>query len=425
MSRPSVYSVEQVNKYIKDLICQDFMLGSICVLGEISNCKYSTSGHIYFTLKDDKSNIDCVMFASAARSLKFKLERGKSVIVSGRVDVYEASGRYQLYAQSIEDAGAGDLNAQYEALKARLEEMGMFAEEYKKPIPKYIRTLGVVTAETGAVIHDIMTTVARRNPTIQIILVPAQVQGEGAASTIIDGIHTLEKMGVDAMIVGRGGGSIEDLWCFNDEELAMAVFNCSVPIVSAVGHESDVTIIDYVADRRAATPTAAAEICAWLLDDTLKYVDDLARQMRRSVLDRVDRCRARADGLRGRIKAGSPQHKLETNRIKADAFAEKYYNSVTRRLDGYKNRLSAFSLVRLTELANTRVQVNKNKMAILAGRIDAASPMKKLASGYSLVTDSDNKIAKYDNVSIGDELTVHMLDGDVRASVTQKLKARR
>ncbi len=422
MSKPSVYSVEQVNRYIKNLICQDFMLGRICVLGEISDCKYSAAGHIYFTLKDEKSSIDCVMFSSAARSLRFRLERGKSVIVSGRVDVYEASGRYQLYAQTIEDAGAGDLNAQYEALKARLEEMGMFAEEYKKPIPRFISTLGVVTAETGAVIHDIMTTVARRNPTIQIILVPAQVQGEGAVATIIDGIHKLEELGVDAMIVGRGGGSIEDIWCFNDEDLAMAVFNCSVPIVSAVGHESDFTIIDYVADRRAATPTAAAEICAWLLDDTLLRVDELAHEMRRSVLERVDRYRNRVDIVQGKIKAGSPVNKLETNRIRANAYAERYHNLVNHKLSQNSNRLTLLNADRLTELIERKVLVNKNKMALIAGRIDASSPMKKLASGYSLVTDANNKIAKYESVSVGDELTVHMLDGDVRANVTQKLE---
>ena len=257
----NVYSVTQVNNYIKNMFTQDFLLQGLSIQGEVSNCKYHSSGHIYFTLKDSGGTIACIMFASFRKGLEFRLEEGQKVVVTGSVDVYERDGRYQLYAREIRLAGLGQLFERFEALKAELQEMGMFAQEYKQPIPKYIRTLGVVTASTGAAVRDIIQIAMRRNPFVQIILYPAQVQGEGAEESIVQGIHALEAMKVDVMIVGRGGGSIEDLWAFNERIVAEAVFHCSVPVISAVGHETDTTIIDFVSDLRAPTPSAAAERC--------------------------------------------------------------------------------------------------------------------------------------------------------------------
>ena len=249
----NIYTVGQVNSYIKNMFSQDFLLQSLFVKGEVSNCKYHSSGHIYFTLKDGKGTISCVMFAGNRSGLAFRLAEGMQVIVQGTVDVYERDGKYQLYARSITRDGDGALYEKYEQLKRELEERGMFAPEYKKAIPPYIRTLGVVTAPTGAAVRDIINIATRRNPYVQIILYPAIVQGDGAAESIIRGIHALQKQKVDVMIVGRGGGSIEDLWCFNEESVAEAVFDCEIPIISAVGHETDTTIIDYVADLRAPT----------------------------------------------------------------------------------------------------------------------------------------------------------------------------
>lgn len=263
MAGRSVYSVTQVNSYIKNMFTQDYMLQSILVRGEVSNCKYHPSGHIYFTLKDDKGAIACVMFAGARRGLDFKLEAGLQVIVAGSVDVYERDGKYQLYAKQILLDGVGLLYENFEKLKKELEELGMFAPEYKRPIPKYIKTLGVVTADTGAAVRDIIQIAGRRNPYVQIILYPAIVQGDAAAQSIVNGIHALERFGVDVMIVGRGGGSMEDLWAFNERSVAQAVFDCRIPIISAVGHETDTTIIDYVADLRAPTPSAAAELAVY------------------------------------------------------------------------------------------------------------------------------------------------------------------
>ena len=255
-----VYTVAQVNTYIKNMFTQDFMLNRIYIKGEVSNCKYHSSGHIYFSLKDEGGAMACVMFAGDRKGLAFPMQDGQSVIVLGRVGVYERSGSYQLYAKEIIRDGAGRLYEAYEKLKEELEEMGMFAPQYKQPIPFYAKRVGVVTAPTGAAVQDIRNIALRRNPYVQLILYPAQVQGEGAADSIVRGIEALDALGLDVLIVGRGGGSIEDLWAFNEEKVARAIFDCSTPVISAVGHETDTTIADYVADLRAPTPSAAAEL---------------------------------------------------------------------------------------------------------------------------------------------------------------------
>ena len=247
----NVVTVGQLNSYIKNMFTQDYLLQRIFVKGEVSNCKYHSSGHIYFTLKDSRGTISCVMFAGSRSGLSFRMSEGQQVIVGGTVDVYERDGKYQLYAKQIMLDGSGQLYERFEMLKRELEESGMFAREYKQPIPRFIRTLGVVTADTGAAVRDIIQVAGRRNPYVQIILYPAIVQGEAAVGSIVRGIRALEALGVDVMIVGRGGGSIEDLWAFNEREVAQAVFDCSVPIISAVGHETDTTIIDFVSDLRA------------------------------------------------------------------------------------------------------------------------------------------------------------------------------
>ena len=256
----NTYSVGQVNRYIKNMFTQDYLLQKIYVKGEVSNCKYHTSGHIYFSLKDETGTLNCVMFAGHRRGLAFAMKNGDKVIVGGSVDVYERDGRYQMYAKEITLEGAGILYERYLALKQELEDMGMFAQEYKQPIPRFIRRLGVVTAPTGAAVQDIRNISYRRNPYLQIILYPALVQGAGAAESIVKGIQMLDKTDVDVIIVGRGGGSIEDLWAFNEEIVARAIFECSTPIISAVGHETDFTIADFAADLRAPTPSAAAEL---------------------------------------------------------------------------------------------------------------------------------------------------------------------
>ncbi|MEE1028878.1 MAG: exodeoxyribonuclease VII large subunit, partial [Agathobacter sp.] len=259
----NVYTVGQVNNYIKNMFAQDFLLHRISIKGEVSNCKYHSSGHIYFTLKDSAGTISAIMFAGNRRGLNFQMKEGDKVIVTGSVEIYERSGSYQIYAREIELDGEGNLYLKFEALKRELEEMGMFAPEYKQPIPKYSKRIGIVTAPTGAAVQDIRNISYRRNPYVQLILYPALVQGDGAAESIVNGIRALEHIGVDVIIVGRGGGSIEDLWAFNEEIVARAIFDCQIPVISAVGHETDWTIADYVADMRAPTPSAAAELAVY------------------------------------------------------------------------------------------------------------------------------------------------------------------
>ena len=277
----NVYSVKQVNAYIKNMFTQDFMLNRIYIKGEVSNCKYHTSGHIYFSLKDESGSISCIMFAGQRSGLAFKMQDGQQVIVLGSVTTYERDGKYQLYAKEIILDGAGLLYEKFEALKRELGEMGMFAPEYKQPIPKFAKKIGIVTAPTGAAIRDIMNISARRNPYVQLILYPALVQGDGATASIAKGIEMLDKHGVDVIIVGRGGGSIEDLWAFNEEPVARAIFNCRTPIISAVGHETDTTIADYVADMRAPTPSAAAELAVFEYQALENYLEELHLKLKK------------------------------------------------------------------------------------------------------------------------------------------------
>ena len=313
----NVYSVGQVNQYIKNMFAQDFMLRNICVKGEVSNCKYHSSGHIFFTLKDEAGAMSAILFASNRKGLGFHMKEGDRVVVTGSVEVYERDGKYQMYAREVEADGAGNLYLKFEALKRELEEMGMFAPEYKRPIPSYVETVGIVTAPTGAAVQDIRNISARRNPNVRLILYPALVQGEGAAASIVNGIHALERIGVDVMIVGRGGGSIEDLWAFNEEIVARAIFDCSVPVISAVGHQTDFTIADYVADLRAPTPSAAAELAVY---DRLQTKEKLAGYGRRFDVifkSRLEGMRNVLEQYRLRMRYLSPGSRLNENRRRA------------------------------------------------------------------------------------------------------------
>ena len=394
--KQNVYSVGQVNQYIKNMFAQDFLLERILVRGEVSNCKYHASGHIYFTLKDAVGAIACVMFAGNRRGLTFRMKEGDNVIVSGSVQVYERDGKYQLYAKQITLDGVGERYVRLEQLKRELAEMGMFAQEYKQPIPAYPRTIGIVTAPTGAAIRDIQTIAHRRNPTVQLILYPALVQGDGAVASIINGIHAMEQLGVDVMIVGRGGGSIEDLWAFNEEAVARAVFDCPVPVISAVGHETDTTLIDYVADLRA--PTAAAELAVWKLDTAQAYIDEMQFRMERQMQQQLALLRSRVQALALRIKYASPQNQLNMRR--------QYITDLEERM---------------TQRMEQLLHDARHRMQLLAQRMESGSPLRKLSAGYSLVTDEDgNVVNDFERIETGMRLTLHMLDGDVKTRVEEK-----
>ena len=301
----NIYTVGQVNRYIRGMFRQDILLQGILVRGEVSNVKYHTSGHIYFSLKDQAGTLSCILFAGNRKGLTFPMKNGDNVVCSGSVDVYEKGGSYQLYVREIRLEGAGLLYQKFMELKKDLEEMGMFDRRYKQPVPKYAMKIGVVTAPTGAAIRDIQNISYRRNPYVQIYLYPALVQGEGAAASIVRGIRTLDEFGVDVMIVGRGGGSIEDLWAFNEEAVARAVFECRTPVISAVGHETDTTITDYVADLRAPTPSSAAEIAVF---DYRKFVSDLnmiENAMKRSLTRKTISAHGRIERYRILLENGT------------------------------------------------------------------------------------------------------------------------
>ena len=393
----NVYSVGQVNHYVKNMFTQDYFLRKVYVKGEVSNCKYHTSGHIYFSLKDETGTLSCVMFAGHRRGLAFRMKDGDKVVAGGIVDVYERDGRYQLYAKEITLEGAGALYERYLALKQELEDMGMFAQEYKQPIPHFIHTLGVVTAPTGAAIQDIRNIAGRRNPYLQVILYPALVQGEGAANSIAKGIQTLDAMNLDVIIVGRGGGSIEDLWAFNEEIVARAIFDCRTPIISAVGHETDWTIADFVSDRRAPTPSAAAELAVSDYRQTLERLDNLRRRMDRNLTGRIDFFREKLSHIKTRLNFLSPQNKLNENK---------------RRLADIEDALERIMKQRLSDC--------RQRLALLSGTLDAYSPAKKLAQGYAYVeVEKKGALHSVSDINAGDDINIYLIDGHARAVVSE------
>ena len=399
----NIYTVGQINTYIKNMFSQDFLLRQLCVKGEISNCKYHTSGHIYFTLKDASGTINGIMFAGNRKGLTFPMKEGDKVVVTGSIEVYERDGKYQLYAREISLDGEGDLYRRYEALKRELKEMGMFAPEYKRPIPRYVKRVGIVTAPTGAAIQDIRNISSRRNPYVQLILYPALVQGEGAAASIVNGIHALDMLGVDVMIVGRGGGSIEDLWAFNEEIVARAIFECETPIISAVGHETDTTIADYVADLRAPTPSAAAELAVYDVQRFLMDLQACENRLNRLVKNRMELTKNRLLQYVAKLKYLSPENQLNGKK----QYAADLEDKLNYAMQGI-----------LTE--------KRHRMELLAQNLDGLSPLKKLSQGFSFVSDMEGKnIHDVSQVDVGEKIKIQVLNGCLEAVVEKKEKFRR
>lgn len=393
-----VYTVTQINSYIKHLFTEDFALADISIKGEVSNCKYHSSGHIYFTLKDGGSVMAAVMFAGNRNGLSFTLKEGQKVVVSGNVNVYERDGRYQLYAKKITLDGEGDLYKRFEELKKQLSEMGMFEKEYKKNIPRYAMKIGIVTAATGAAIQDIINISSRRNPYVKLYLYSAIVQGDGAVSSIISGISCLDKLDLDVIIVGRGGGSLEDLWAFNDENVARAIFACNTPIISAVGHETDTTIADYVADLRAPTPSAAAELAVF---DYQKYLEDLETyrySMERMVYARLDFYRNRLEHYRLRMENKNPIKRINDRRQQLDGMYDRLYDKMNR-----------------------RIEADKAKLMLMAERLNSLSPLIRLEKGFAYVEASGKILKSINQVKQGDMIEVNLKDGKIEAEVLSKI----
>ncbi len=398
-----VYTVAQVNTYIKNMFTQDFMLNRIAIKGEVSNCKYHSSGHIYFSIKDESGSMSCVMFAGDRKGLAFPMRDGERVIVQGRISVYERSGSYQLYAREIQKDGVGELYEAYERLKKELEEMGMFASEYKQPIPYYAKKVGVVTAPTGAAIQDIRNIALRRNPYVQLILYPALVQGEGAAESIVHGIEALDALNLDVLIVGRGGGSIEDLWAFNEEKVARAIFDCNTPVISAVGHETDTTIADYVADLRAPTPSAAAELAVTDMRELIDRIESYQQRLQNLFRFRMEEYYRRLAVLKNRLQNASPEIQILEKRMRLSELMNGFEQAMQQKLlDG------------------------KHSLNLYIERFQGLSPLLKLQQGYSYTENQEGKaVTGIDAVSEGERLRIHVTDGVYTAVVESREKIKR
>ncbi len=383
------------------MFSQDYLLNAVSVKGEISNCKYHASGHIYFTLKDKSSVLACVMFAgNRTKGLSFPLKEGMQVIVSGNIDIYERDGKYQLYARNITQDGIGELYEKFERLKNELSQRGMFDPMYKKPIPALVKRLGVVTAPNGAAIRDIISISKARNPYIEIILYPALVQGEGAVNSIVKGIKMLEMIGVDAMIVGRGGGSLEDLWAFNEEAVAQAIFDCDVPIISAVGHETDTTIADFVADVRAETPSAAAQIAVCQIKNVTESIEALRNRLYKNISVSIESNRNRVELKKSNLLRLSPKRQIADRRFRLMQDEEHLKKSM---LD--------------------IISMKRHELMIRSERLNGVSPLEKLKQGYSYAVDANSKnINSIERVNTGDSFDLYVTDGIISAAVTKKEK---
>lgn len=399
MNSEQVYSVSQINLYIKNMFARESVLNQIYIKGEVSNCKYHTSGHIYFTLKDSKGQLACVMFAGQRSGLSFRMCEGQSVVVLGSISVYERDGKYQMYAREIHLDGTGALYEKYEQLKKELEQKGYFDPDRKKPIPGYVKRVGIVTASTGAAVQDIINISTRRNPYIQLILYPAKVQGEGASLSISRGIAALDKLGVDVIIAGRGGGSIEDLWAFNEKIVAETIYRCNTPVISAVGHETDTTIADYVADLRAPTPSAAAELAvcdiASLLENLREYNQSLNFRMRQ----KINQERSKLSQYELKLKYADPVYKVRQER---------------QYLADMEERFKA--------LMKQKVMKERHRLELCIERLRALSPLERLKMGYGyLEKETGESLSSAEAVKKGDRLRITMKDGKITA-VAEKIE---
>ena len=398
MSR--IYSVSEISAYVKHLFTEEPFLRDISLRGEISGCKYHSSGHIYFTLKDADAAISCVMFkGDRLRGLKTEMKEGMTVIVSGRADYYAANGRVQIYAREIRPDGEGELYKKFEELKKRLAEEGLFSPSHKKAIPKYALKVGVVTAETGAALQDIIRTTALRNPYVQLILSPARVQGSGAAATIVSAIRALDALRPDVMIVGRGGGSQEDLWCFNEEIVARAIYECETPVISAVGHEVDFTIADFCADYRAATPTAAAEAAVFLASDYLEGLMALEDHMASLLRNRLHSAGLKLERDAMRLRAAHPRLRLERYGTRLRDLRQRSRTAIEKKLVSGENRLK-----------------------VQAARLNALSPLQKLTGGFGYVEQNGKPVYGLTDLTPGETITVRMKDSRADAEILRVRK---
>lgn len=410
-------TITQLTKYIKYKIDNDINLNQVFLKGEISNFKAHSRGHFYFTLKDENTRINAIMFSSNAKNILFTPEDGMNVLVTGKISVYEASGTYQIYVNEMLEDGVGNLYIAYEQLKKKLEEEGLFLDKYKKPIPKIPQTIGIITAPTGAAIRDILSTIKRRWPHVKTILLPALVQGEEAKYSIVKQIENAENFDIDTLIVGRGGGSIEDLWAFNEEIVARAIFNSKIPIISAVGHEVDFTIADFVADLRAPTPTGAAELAVPNKSDVENYLDSLMIRVKKQVLNKLNICKVDLKKITSRYIFTNPNNLYVAKEQQFDIVYEKLKTSMKLLLADSNNKLKNLKSSFIFKKPEKLLETEKNNYLNLITRLDNISPLNTLKRGYTL-TKKDNKVINSAKlVKKKDKLDIEFSDGKINVEV--------
>ena len=437
------YSITALNRAIKNMFDSKPELNKVFIKGEISNFKHHTRGHLYFTLKDENSRIAAVMFASNASKMSFEPEDGMKVLVCGRVTVYEATGGYQIYVEQMDLDGIGNLYLEYEKLKKKLEQEGLFDPFHKRKIPKYPKKIGIITAPTGAAIRDILSTIKRRYPICETILFPALVQGVGAKESIVEQLNRAQEYDLDVIICGRGGGSIEDLWAFNEEIVARAIYESKIPIISAVGHEIDFTIADFVADLRAPTPTGAAEMAVPNLVDLKTLLEQYRIRLNENIKGIINYNVRRLDSVKSSYVLKNPLALYEVKEQKLDTYIERVNSIISKILNDYKvrlntlkksyvlkNPLSAYEvkkerIVNLKKMINkiitSKIDVCNHKYEVVINKLELLNPLNILSKGYSLVTLEDNVIKSTKELKVNDTISIKMYEGKVNAIVKEIL----
>ena len=411
--------ISELNNYIKSLLDKDTFLNKIYLKGEISNFKNHTRGHLYFTLKDDTSRISAVMFQSSAVKLTFVPEDGMNVLVSGRISAYPAQGSYQIYVETMEPDGLGALYIEYEKLKKKLAAKGLFANEHKVPIPKFPERVGVITAPTGAAVRDIMSTIKRRYPMCEAILFPCLVQGKDAAPDIVRQIKRADAYGVDTIIVGRGGGSIEDLWAFNEEIVAQAIYDCVTPIISAVGHEIDWTIADFVADLRAPTPTGAAEMAVPTVIDIKTLIDNYKIRLNKNIKNMVNTKFIKLRSLKQSFILKNPMSMYEVKEQKLDTLIETINKDIKNIINDKENKLNKIKLSVVLQNPHNLIKDKKIKFDLLVNTLKLVNPLGILDKGYSLVEVNNKIIKSSSDVKVSDMLNIRLHEGSIKAEVKE------
>ena len=419
MNNDKYLTVTALTRYLKYKFDSDEHLKQVFLKGEISNFKSHTTGHFYFSIKDENSKINAIMFSTNARKLKFVPTDGMKVLLCGRVSVYESTGNYQIYVDEMLEDGVGNLYIAFEQLKKKLTEEGLFDPKYKKPIPKYPERIGVVTASTGAAIKDILSTIKRRYPIVDVLLFPCLVQGDNAKEDIVRKIKMAEGYNLDVLIVGRGGGSIEDLWPFNEEIVARAIFDCSIPVISAVGHEIDFTIADFVSDLRAPTPTGAAEMAVPNLTDLIALINQFKIRLNEGILKTVNYQKLYLDSIKNSFVIKSPLIMYDGKKQKIDLYIEKLNNLLSSKLENSKNSLSNIKNNYILKNPKSLYEKDKTNLANIISKLELINPLKVLGRGYSVTYKDDKIISSVKDLKVNDKLRIKLSDGEVISKVEE------